>query len=57
MKMELTQEEAEVCYKILRSSYVDLEIWSQDVDEDRSEDLAVLDSILDRLAEIANIDR
>lgn len=60
MKIKLTQEEARLCYMMLQGVYADMELWSQDqdeVDEARQRELEMLDSVLYRLAEIANIAR
>ena len=64
MKIKLTQEEAELCYMTLQGVYADMELWLQDQDQDEDEvvkarqrELEMLDSVLYRLAEIANIAR
>lgn len=60
MKIKLTQEEARLCYMMLQGVYADMELWSQDqdeVDEAWQRELEMLDSVLYRLAEIANIAR
>jgi hypothetical protein len=60
MKIKLTQEEARLCYMMLQGVYADMELWAQDqdeVDEARQQELEMLDSVLYRLAEIANIAR
>ena len=62
MNIKLTQEEARLCYMMLQGVYADMELWLQDQDEDevdeaQQRELEMLDSVLYRLAEIANIAR